>query len=148
MMMRMMVSSGVSLHPAVAPNTSYSHAVSIALNDRASVSAIVPSADPSTAFERHTKALTWSSTTDVDPHVVMPTSIAIDFGNHARDSGEFDPDKQAGRPGAVENVVFTAPPAGSYTYSVRNYNGAAAGSLMMQVFKDGNRPTGAVLPGG
>jgi hypothetical protein len=82
--------------------------------------------------------LTWSSTTDLDLHVVTPTSIEIAYNNKTGDSGELDVDNQSGGTGAVENVFFTAPPAGSYTYFVRNYNGAAAGSFMLQVFKDGN----------
>jgi hypothetical protein len=53
------------------------------------------------------------------------------------DSGELDRDNTSGGAGSVENVFFTDPPVGEFSYWVVNYNGREAASFTLQAFKNG-----------
>jgi hypothetical protein len=81
--------------------------------------------------------LTWSAATDLDLHVMTPTSSELYFGNSMVDSGELDRDNTSGGAGSVENVFFTDPPVGEFSYWVVNYNGREAASFTLQAFKNG-----------
>ena len=58
-----------------------------------------------------------------------------------RDSGELDRDNTSGGAGSVENVCFTDPPVGNFSFWVVNYNGREAASFTLQAFKNGSLVT-------
>ncbi len=71
--------------------------------------------------------LRWSSHSDLDLHVVTPSSAEISFENRLADGGTLDRDDRSGGPGSVENVFWrTEPPDGRYKVWVRNYRGGPA----------------------
>ena len=82
--------------------------------------------------------MTWSASTDLDLYVVTPNGNTLSYSNRSGDSGMLDVDNQSGGSGATENVFFTAPPVGTYTYYVQNYSGSQEASYMLQVFKNGS----------
>lgn len=82
--------------------------------------------------------LTWSAMSDLDLYVRTPSGLELSYTNRIGDSGELDRDDTAGGPGAVENVFFTAPPVGTYTYFIRNFSGREDVSYSLQVSKQGS----------
>lgn len=83
--------------------------------------------------------LSWQTTTDIDLHVRTPTGAVINFSNQTADSGRLDVDDQ-GQGTHVENVFFTAPPAGTYEVWANNFDGAMSTSFTIDV----STPSGSI----
>lgn len=83
--------------------------------------------------------LKWSVATDIDLHVLTPNGNEINFTNDMADSGTLDVDDM-GDGVHVENVFFTAPPAGAYQVWAVNYSGMIAAEFSIEVVT----PAGAV----
>ncbi|MCC6621387.1 MAG: hypothetical protein IT385_09030 [Deltaproteobacteria bacterium] len=81
--------------------------------------------------------LAWSAPDDFDLHVVTPSGEEIDYLQPIGDGGTLDRDDVEGGPGAVENVFFAAPDAGTYSYWVRNFGGEVGGGFTLDVFRMG-----------
>jgi len=81
--------------------------------------------------------LNWSSNTDFDLYVLTPTGAEISYQNERADSGTLDHDDTSGGANSIENVFFTDPPAGTYTFWVNLYSGPG-GSWSMAALSDGD----------
>lgn len=71
-----------------------------------------------------TISMLWSTTDDMDLHVITPSGEEIFFGNPQAGGGELDVDMQVNEPYAsnpVENIYFTAPEHGTYEVWIDNY---------------------------
>jgi len=74
--------------------------------------------------------LTWSTTADLDLHVLEPNGTEIYYGNRTADGGTLDVDSNGGcsntTTSPVENVFWANTPAsGTYTAKVEYYEGCA-----------------------
>ncbi|MCZ7686609.1 MAG: hypothetical protein M5U28_50820 [Sandaracinaceae bacterium] len=88
--------------------------------------------------------LQWSSANDLDLYVQTPGGNTISYRMRSADGGMLDRDDTDGGANSVENVFFTSPLNGTYTYWVDNYSGGAA-SFNLSAYKGGTR---AALNGG
>lgn len=94
--------------------------------------------------------LQWSADNDLDLYVTTPGGSTISYSNRSADGGMLDQDDTNGGSGSVENVFFTSPLSGTYTYWVDNFSGSAA-SFNLSAYKAGRRADmrgGSVESGG
>ena len=90
-------------------------------------------------------SLAWDSDADLDLHVTCPDGDRIYYGSRRACGGELDVDMNAGgRRSAepVENVVWAdAPPSGSFTVAVDNFNSRSDGDeatpYRIRIVRDG-----------
>jgi hypothetical protein len=73
-----------------------------------------------------TFSVTWSALADVDLYVTTPGGSTISYNSPSGDGGTLDVDNTSGGPGAVENVFFEGPEAGTYSVRVNHYGGDPA----------------------
>lgn len=83
-------------------------------------------------------SLSWTAQSDFDLHVITPSMKEIFYANRRADGAELDVDACVGtstcRRTNVENVFFrSAPPPGTYSIYVRNFNGRFAGAFRLVV---------------
>lgn len=83
-------------------------------------------------------SLSWMAQSDFDLHVLTPSGKHLFFGNRRDDGGELDVDacvrQSFCRATNVENIFWSgAPPTGTYTVYVVNFNGVASGDFRIQV---------------
>ena len=71
-----------------------------------------------------TVSMLWSTSDDLDLHVVAPDGTEVFFGNPAAAGGELDVDMQVGSivEHPVENIYFYEPQRGDYRVYVHNYS--------------------------
>jgi len=81
--------------------------------------------------------LAWSATVDLDLHVLTPGGTEISYTRRSADSGMLDRDNTAGGSGALENVFFSAPPTGTYTYWAYNFSASSSASFTLRVYRGG-----------
>ena len=71
-----------------------------------------------------TISMLWSTTDDMDLHVITPSGDEIFYGNPMAGGGELDVDMQVNEPyvsNPVENIYFTAPEHGTYKIYIHNF---------------------------
>lgn len=89
-------------------------------------------------------SMSWTTDTDIDLHVITPSTAEIYFGNLMADAGTLDVDDCVGAvcrtPGAehVENIVFTSEAMrGEYTFWAVNYDQAMDTEVVIEGFVEG-----------
>jgi hypothetical protein len=84
-------------------------------------------------------SMVFDGATDMDLHLIFPSGEEIYYGNRTVGSGTLDVDQCVNSAACVgsshvENIFFTAAPSsGSYTIRARNFNGAAASNVTIEV---------------
>jgi len=82
--------------------------------------------------------LRWEGDTDLDLHVITPLGHEINYANREADGGTLDVDQcVSGCASGTENVFFTNPPSGTFTYWAVNYNGKKAVRATFRVVNSG-----------
>lgn len=83
-----------------------------------------------------TISMLWTTTDDMDLHVITPSGEEIFFGNPLTEWGELDVDMQVSEPfvdSPVENIYFNNPQRGTYTVWVHNFTDRTDGSTRVLV---------------